>query len=206
MTIAKLSNGSLWVHSPIAWSSEVADFVESLGNQVSAIIAPNKYHYSWLDQWQTRFPRATTFAEPALRKRIKRLSKTVELGDVPHALYANEIDQVLCSGNPFFQEAVFFHRESRTAIFTDLIINRDVEGVPFFARMFLQADGVVAPNGGIPRFYKWTTFYRRRARKSAIRIKSWQPQKLLFTHDQSLAGSAMEVISREFAFLDSGTP
>ena len=76
MTIAKLSNGSLWVHSPIAWSSEVADFVESLGNQVSAIIAPNKYHYLWLDQWQARFPRATTFAEPALRNRIKKLSKS----------------------------------------------------------------------------------------------------------------------------------
>lgn len=202
MTIAKLSGGSLWVHSPIAWSREVADFVESLGNQVSAIIAPNKYHYLWVEHWQARFPDAITFAEPAFRKRVEGLSTALELNNTPPELYANEIDQVLCLGNPFFKEAVFFHRESRTAIFTDLIINRDVEDLPFFARMFLQADGVVAPNGGVPRFYKWTTLGRRRARLSANKIKSWQPQRILFAHGRGFAEPAEMVINREFAFLD----
>ena len=173
-----------------------------LPGRVSAIIAPNKYHCFWIEQWQERFPQARTFAEPALRKRVKGLANTTALATQPPALYGNEIDQTLCLGNPFFQEAVFFHKESRTAIFTDLIINRRVEGVPFFARCFLQADGVVAPNGGIPRFYKWTTLHRRRAQLSAAKIKSWQPKHLLFAHSEGFSEPAMTVLNREFAFLD----
>ena len=202
MTVAKLSDGSLWIHSPIAWNSDVAAFIQHLGGRVSAIIAPNKYHCFWIEQWQERFPQARTFAEPALRKRVKGLANTTALATQPPALYGNEIDQTLCLGNPFFQEAVFFHKESRTAIFTDLIINRRVEGVPFFARCFLQADGVVAPNGGIPRFYKWTTLHRRRAQLSAAKIKSWQPEHLLFAHSEGFFEPAMTVLNREFAFLD----
>lgn len=133
---------------------------------------------------------------------MKGFANITALATQPPALYGNEIDQTLCLGNPFCQEAVFFHKESRTAIFTDLIINRRVEGVPFFARCFLQADGVVAPNGRIPRFYKWTTLHRRRAQLFAAKIKSWQPEHLLFAHSEGFSKPAMTVLNREFAFLD----
>lgn len=202
MTVAKLSDGSLWIHSPIAWTNDVAAFLQQLGGRVGAIIAPNKYHYVSVDEWRERFPQASTFAEPALRKKVKGLANTTALTNEPPELYGNEIDQTLCLGNPFFQEAVFFHKESRTAIFTDLIINRSVAGVPFFARLFLRADGVVAPNGGIPRFYKWTTLNRRQAQLSAAKIKSWQPEHLLFAHCEGFAAPAMAVLNREFSFLN----
>ena len=47
-----------------------------------------------------------------------------------------------------FSKKPFLHNEDRSAIFTDLIINRSIENLTFFARCFLQADGVVAPIGG----------------------------------------------------------
>ena len=96
MTVAKLSDGSLWIHSPIAWNTDVAAFIQHLGGRVSAIIAPNKYHCFWIEQWQERFPQARTFAEPALRKKVKGLADTTALATQPPALYGNEIDQTLC--------------------------------------------------------------------------------------------------------------
>ena len=110
MTVAKLSDGSLWIHSPIAWNSDVAAFIQHLGGRVSAIIAPNKYHCFWIEQWQERFPQARTFAEPALRKRVKGLANTTALATQPPALYGNEIDQTLCLGNPFFYDLPFHSR------------------------------------------------------------------------------------------------
>ena len=133
---------------------------------------------------------------------MKGFVKITALATQPPAPYGNEIDQTLCLGNPFCQEAVFFHKESRTAIFTDLIINRRVEGVPFFARCFLQADGGVAPNDGTPRFYKWKTLHRRHAQLFDAKIKSWQPEPLLFAHSEGFSEPAMTVLNREFAFLD----
>ena len=87
-----------------------AAFIERLGGRVSTSAAPDKYHCFWIEQWQERFPRARTFAKPALRKKVKDLTNTTELAIEPPKFYANEIDQTLRLGNPFFQEAVFFTR------------------------------------------------------------------------------------------------
>ena len=83
-----------------------------LSGRVSAIIAPNEQHYFWTGQSQERFPQARTFAEPALRKKVKDPTNTAQLAIEPPGFYANEIDQTLCLGNPFFQEAVFSQGET----------------------------------------------------------------------------------------------
>ena len=202
MTVIKLSDGALWIHSPIAWNETVEAFVAEQGGNVKALIAPNKFHHIWVHEWSDRFPDAAGFAEEDVKKKISSLSNAIELTDKAPELYHQDIDQVVVSGNRMFQEVAFFHKASRTAIFTDLFINRYVDGEPFFAKMFLKLEDVVAPVGGIPRLYKLFTSDRTKARAAVARIKAWQPERLLFCHSEDFGEDAMTVINREFAYLD----
>ena len=44
MTVVRLNSGALWLHSPVAHSAKLQQAIDVLG-PISAIIAPNSYHY-----------------------------------------------------------------------------------------------------------------------------------------------------------------
>jgi len=54
MTVIRLSNGDIWVHSPIADKEGLAEAVATLG-PIRHLIAPNWIHYAWMPSWQLRF-------------------------------------------------------------------------------------------------------------------------------------------------------
>ena len=200
MTVVRLKSGALWIHSPVAWTPEIESFV---GDQpICALIAPNKFHHLWIGEWSERFPNAEVFAEEDVKKKVASLATATELTNTPPSLYGEEIDQVVVAGNRLFQEVAFFHKASSTAIFTDLFINRPIDGEPFFAKLFLQFEDVVAPDGGIPRLYKLLTRDRVTARAAVARIRSWQPRHLLFSHSEDFVENPTTIFDREFGYLD----
>ncbi|NKC01728.1 MAG: DUF4336 domain-containing protein [Pseudomonadales bacterium] len=165
MTVVRLSSGQLWVHSPIAWSDEVERFVDGQGGDVVALVAPNKFHYLYLDVWREHHPEAVVFAEADLKKKVPALQEAEDLDQTPPALWSDDIDQLVIDGHRLFQEAVFFHRPSRSLIFTDLFINLRLDQVNMLAGWFLKFEGVVFPNGGLPRLYRWLTSDKDKAEK-----------------------------------------
>ncbi|NQU38170.1 MAG: DUF4336 domain-containing protein [Actinobacteria bacterium] len=52
MTIVRLSNGRLWIWSPIELDSELEKAVNELGS-VEYLVSPNKLHHLSLGQWAT---------------------------------------------------------------------------------------------------------------------------------------------------------
>ena len=56
MTIVRLADGGLWVHSPTELTAELRPTVAALG-PVRHLIAPNRLHYWWIADWQRAFPR-----------------------------------------------------------------------------------------------------------------------------------------------------
>ena len=123
MTIVRLGDGGLWIHSPIDFSSSVQVLIDELGGAVTALIAPNKLHHLFIGLWMDAFPQASVFAEAELKRKVPLLEAAEEITNVAPELYSANIDQAVFSGNRMFQEAVFFHRQSRTLILTDLMIN-----------------------------------------------------------------------------------
>ena len=79
MTIVKLSEGGLWVHSPIAYTEDTKSALHEIGGDVTALIAPNKFHYLYLEQWRAAYPNAQVFAESSLRKKVPSLAKVEAL-------------------------------------------------------------------------------------------------------------------------------
>ncbi len=202
MTVVRLQDGCLWVHSPIELNAQTRAFLNDLGGDVAALVGPNKFHHLFIEPWREAFPDAVVFAEEELRKKIPSLSTAELLSNQAASLYANDIDQVIFGGNRMFQEAVFFHRASRSLIFTDLMVNLKADGVSFLPRMFLKFEGVTYPNGGIPRLYRWFTNDKAAARAALNTIRGWQPQRVLFCHGEPLELPAQALLEREFSYLD----
>jgi len=59
MTVIRLQNGGLWVHSPTKPNDNLLLEIKRLG-EVKHLIAPNVLHYSYIDEWHQLFP-FTTF-------------------------------------------------------------------------------------------------------------------------------------------------
>ena len=122
--IIRLKSGDgCFVWSPTELSEEAAKEIEEKAGSVLFIIAPNKIHHIFLRPWAERYPEAKVLAAPGLKGRnvVRDVRIDGELGDDADSAYANDIDQVLFGGSFFMDEVIFYHKSSRTAIFTDLI-------------------------------------------------------------------------------------
>ena len=122
MAVIRLSNGLLFVWSPITLSEQLKREVDALGT-VRYLVSPNLLHHLFLGEWASAYPKARLYASPGLRRRRKDLAFDADLGDAPEPEWAADIDQVVLGGSFVMTEVVFFHRASRTAIFADLIEN-----------------------------------------------------------------------------------
>ena len=201
MTVVRLTDGRLWIHSPIQLSDYVSDFLRELSNRIAVLIAPNKLHHMYIDPWRERYTDAITFAHNNLKKKITSLANSETLTNITPRAYSNELDQVLFSGNPAFREAVFFHRPSASVIFTDLMQNLDTANAGLFARLYARLDGVASPDGGVPRLYKLFSTRKDADREALEKIKEWKPRNVLFCHGQPIDMDAVKLIEREFSYL-----
>ena len=64
MTVIRLENGDLFLHSPIAFDQGLADELSRLGT-IRHLISPNQFHYAHIGEWQRKCPRAIAGLMPA---------------------------------------------------------------------------------------------------------------------------------------------
>ncbi len=57
MVVVRLSDGGMWIWSPIDLNEALAKEVASLG-PVAHLVSPNKIHHLFLQQWKEKFPDA----------------------------------------------------------------------------------------------------------------------------------------------------
>ena len=126
MTVARLADGSLWLHSPIAPDDSLCAALEALGD-IRHLVSPNFIHYAHIAAWQARYPQATAWASPGVRERAATQNIPVrfdaDLQDEAPPAWRAEISQHIFQGSRVMREVVFFHHSSRTLILTDLIEN-----------------------------------------------------------------------------------
>jgi hypothetical protein len=200
MVVARLSDESLWVWSPISLSPELKSAVDAIG-PVRHIVSPNKIHHLFLKEWAERWPSARLYAPPGLAKRKSDLHFDTSLGDRPDAAWAADIDQTIFHGSFAMKEVVFFHRSSRTAIFGDLVQRHDRAEMKGFKGMLMWLDGLVGENGSTPREWRASFLCRRRARMARAQVLAWKPERLVIAHGACARENAAEIISRALAWL-----
>ena len=200
MTIVRLNDDSLWVHSPIAFNAERKKLVDKLGN-IKHIVAPNMFHHLSLGDWSEVYPGANLWAAPGLEKKRKDLDFTGVLQDKPESAWEPEIDQCYFQGSLIFNEVVFFHKASKTLILTDLIQNHDPSKDNWFWKLVKRLNGALAPDGGVPKDLKMTIRKKPLARKSLDRILGWDFDKIIISHGLCIRENAKTRFTKAFSWL-----
>ena len=201
MTVVRLSDDQLWIHSPIALTGELSSQIEQLG-KVKYLISPNPLHHLFIKEWQDRYPEALTFGTKALQK--KRPDLPLEGIFTPHfnAPWAADIAQLLFTGSPAMEECVFFHKDSGTLIVTDLIENFAPESFTPLKRYVASAAGILAPNGKMPLDWRLSFMFSKKTAKQHLQhILHWHPQKIVMAHGQMINSDAEHFLKRSFNWL-----
>jgi hypothetical protein len=200
MTVARLSTGDLWVHSPVSLSKDGEAALQALG-RVGHIVCPNKYHHLFLSDWIAVHPSAQVHAAPGLAAKRRDVRFDTELSDAPNAAWSELFDQVVFRGSRSFDEVVFFHRPSATAILTDLIVNLPLEGQGLVGGLIARLDGVAHPNGGTPRLFQLSMKDRRLGRRAIDVMLAWEPEAAVISHGEWFRKDAGRELSSRFAWL-----
>lgn len=200
MAVARLSDGSAWVWSPVALTDDIVSFMSTF-DSIGHIVSPNKIHHLFLREWQERWPDARLYSPPGLAKRKPDLQFDAELGDVPDPAWASDIDQVVFRGSLAMEEVVFFHRESRTAIVCDLIQRHPEATITGWKGMLMRIDGLVGTNGSTPREWRASFLRRRKARAARETVLGWKPERLLIAHGECAKDGATEIIDRALSWI-----
>lgn len=203
MTIIRLREGSLWVHSPTELTPELKREVDALG-PVRHLIAPNKIHFWWVPDWKDAYPEAVAHAARWVRNRAGERGNAFDrdLGETPDPAWAGEIDQVAVPGS-YMTEITFFHRRSRTLILTDLIQNFESSKIgSSLYRALIRAAGAMHPDGKIPADLRLSFRPRRAEVRQAVQTMiAWQPQRIIIAHGRWYERDAVAELKRAFRWV-----
>jgi hypothetical protein len=202
MIIVKLTNGSLWVNSPVSVPFDTLKRITALG-PVRYLIAATPRHVWRLEGWHTLFPEAQLWVPRTSPLTLKKghLPFTGILRDAPYHGWADDFDQLAFQGNPLIEEVLFFHKASRTVILDDFIQNHPlVKGKPFLNAPFKLA-GVAYPHGGVPIDIRLSFTHRNLARRSLEKLLSWDFDKLIIGHGVCIEKDAKPFVEQAFHWL-----
>jgi len=207
MTVIKLPSGRLFLHSPTRLDDETKRSLDAIG-EVRAVVAPSRAHHIFVGDYMKTWPGAKLYGPPGLvgdiadfRARMgarRDLKLDAVLGDETQQEWAGEIDQHLFKGATGLNEVVFFHRPSRSAIFTDLVFNVPADFKD--ARVFYT---LVGGRGrfGPHRLIRMMIRDRKAARESVAKILEWDFDRVIVTHGDVLESGGKAKFAAAFSYL-----
>jgi hypothetical protein len=200
MIIVKLSDGSLWVNSPVSVPIPVLNRIKALG-PVRYLVAPTKLHIWRLEEWHVLFPEAELWIPQHSQTESKRLPFACVLGGVLSPGWADDLDQVVFKGNLFIQEVFFFHKRSHTLIVADFIQNHSIETNKPLLNALWKIAGVAYPHGGVPVDIRLSFVDRTLARQSLETLLSWDFDKLIIAHGVCVGKDAKPFVEKAVHWL-----
>ena len=205
MTVIRLLNGDLFVHSPVSPTDELCAALDDLG-RVAHLISPNKIHYASIGVWAKRYPNALCWASPGVRERAVSRNIDVhfdrDLNDEAPEEWLGEIDQIVFKGSSFMDEVIFFHRSSRTVILADLIENFERNKVNGVLAWILKLAGNLDPDGKLPIDLRMT--FRGNYKQACVCYRdmmAWGAERVVLSHGRWYPKDGQKELKRAFAWL-----
>jgi hypothetical protein len=205
MTIIRLANGDLFIHSPTHLTDTLKADIDALG-VVRHLISPNKIHYASIGQWSDVYPNAVKWASPGVRERAKTMGFNItfdrDLAEEPDWAWADEIDQVIVHGSRFMEEVIFFHKPSCTLILADLIENFERHKLSKIYAFLAKLGGVLDPDGKLPLDLRLTFWgHKDQAREAVCQMLAWKPEKVILAHGRWYPKNGTAELKRAFRWL-----
>jgi hypothetical protein len=198
MTVVRLPDGGVLLHSPVEPDSVTRKAVDALG-PVRAIVAPNRVHHFFAAPWKAAYPDAALLAAPGLPQKRRDVAFDGELGDAPPTLWSAALDQHVFDGAPYLSEVVLLHRASRTLLLTDLAMNVTTPRPRSRALWFRLTGGYgrFGPN----RVARACIRDRAAARRSVDRILGWDFDRITVTHGDVVERGGQAAFREAYAWL-----
>ena len=202
-TIVRRRSGEVAVLNPVTMTPQLAAAVAALG-PVTHLVTPVKFHNLFIAEAQALFPGARTIGVPGHRKNPPSAHLRFDGFLDPKApLFPGDLEEVAIAGHQF-EETAFFHRESRTAIFHDVLFANQiaVPGYLFWWRLYALVFGVfdeVAVASYHPML--WTNLPA--LRRSLLRVLAWDAERVLIGHAPggAIPSGGAAALRRAFAWV-----
>jgi hypothetical protein len=203
MTVVRLKNGDLFLHSPVAFDTTLAGRLQSMG-RIRHLVSPNQFHYAHIGEWSGVFPDAVTWASPGVRARARARGIDVQfkrdLGALAPVEWRDEIEQTVVPGG-IFGEIVFFHKVSKTVILADTILNLELGKLRQPGGSRRGSLGCTAPTASCFSGCDLPLLLQRRKTRAAIeKMLSWQPERIILCHGCCFETNGAMVLRRLFAW------
>jgi len=181
MSVLRLSDGGLFLHSPIRRTAELAAAVDALG-PVRVITAPNKLHHLFVGDWISAYPSARSYAAKGLPEKRKDLGFSGVWDDNTVDGVSDCLEHVCVRGMPALNEVDFYHRPSRSLVITDLALNfTRNESDSLVSRIYYRLTGAGAGLGQ-NAVVRMVIKDKARVLESIDRILAWDFQRILLCH------------------------
>jgi hypothetical protein len=198
MSVVRLPDGGLWLHSPIEPTAALRAALARLG-PVRHVVAPNCFHHLFAARWSDAGPAVQVHVAPGLLRKRPDLSGARELASKPDPAWAAALDQVAVQGMPLVNEVAFFHRPSRTLISSDLAFHVGPE-LPPWTRFWFRALGAY---GHLATTFleKLLTRDRAATRASIERILAWDFERVIVAHGRIQEAGGREAFRSAWRWL-----
>jgi hypothetical protein len=198
MTVIRLADGSLLLHSPVRLEPELRRELDAIG-RVRFVVAPNRVHHLYAGKVAEAYPEARLWVAPGLERKRPDLVFVAVLGDDAPAAWKDQVDQVFFRGRPYENEVVFFHRASLTLIMCDLAFNIGPEAAAITRLLMrlIRSYGRFGPSKLDPLLIR----DRRAARQSLERILAWDFDRVVVAHGDVLESGGREALRQGYAWL-----
>jgi hypothetical protein len=197
MTVIRLRDKTLLVHSPVALDDATKKEIDALG-EVAHVVAPSLFHHLHAGPAIAAYPKATLWAPRALRDKRKDLRIDRDLEDATAGTWREDLVPVAIEGT-MLGETVFVHPSSRSVVSADLTENfTSSDHLP--TRLYLKAGGVYGKPGW-NRLLRFVYRDKRAARRSVDRLLEHDFDRLFLAHGDVIETGAKRALEDTFVFL-----
>jgi uncharacterized protein DUF4336 len=201
--IVRLSNGDLWIWSPVELPAELRRRVDVIG-PVRHLVSPNKLHHLFLQDWSAAYPEARLWGPRSTVRKRPDLKFHGVLDEAPPPDWSADIDQAWFRGSFAMDEITFYHRPSATAIVADLIQRFSPQFLKtqwgrwaFVARLL----GLTEDQANAPLDLRLSFLNRAPARAARDKVLSWNCQRVVVAHGEWIRTNGHAQLAKSFRWL-----
>lgn len=197
MTIVRLPDRSLWVHSPIHPDNELAAAIRARGN-VAHVVAPNRSHHLHFIDFLEAFPGARGFVPPGVGDKRPDLAgyPAISPCDMP---WSEALEGVFIAGLPMLNETAWYHPSSGTLILSDLLFFIGA-GKSLLPRTLARMLGV-HKRLAMSRTMRMLVKDKAAFAQSIAALRDYDIRRVIVAHDQIVETNAASQFAAAFRWL-----
>lgn len=189
-TLVPLKNNKYVLISPVKFDEGQRS--ELLKVNPEAIVSPSCFHHLFIKAAHDYLPEAKLYGAPGLQRKRADIKWDGILNETPWP-YQDELKAIVIEGAPKINEVVFYHRDSKTLIVTDLLFNlKNLKSLP--EKLVYGLMGTFN-NPAVSRLVKLMTRDRKALKKSLKQVLELDFDRLVMAHGEIIPTGGKKIIT-----------